>query len=337
MIGALFDKVTGLFDRRFTLALLLPTFAFAAGTGALVATMAGWHRTVTWWSGLDAESQVALGIAAAGAVIVLAVIIGTQVAAMTRLLEGYLRWGGADATLGRLGRWRQQQRLARLEADDSAASYHRRYLEFASGPLLSPTRFGNARQAFMSYSGDEQRWGVDAGFWWTRLYLVLPDSVRGQVDNAQASLDQLVVLTVLSAAFGVVALALSTAGLNLAAGLGCAAGAFLLSWFTYLVAVPVVVLQGDLIRSCWDLFRGDLLAKLGWQMPSTLSGERELWLALGQQLYRRGTTAEGETLLNASRQPPAPLPRARPAAQERRAAPGRAGRSGTRPGRRAAR
>jgi hypothetical protein len=41
MLGTLFDKVTGLFDKRFTLALLLPVFAFAAGTGALAAGPAG--------------------------------------------------------------------------------------------------------------------------------------------------------------------------------------------------------------------------------------------------------------------------------------------------------
>jgi hypothetical protein len=307
MIGALFDKVTGLFDRRFTLALLLPAFAFAAGTGALAATMAGWHQAATWWSGLNAESRVALGIAAAGAVVVLAVIIGTQVTAMTHLLGGYLRWRPADATLGSLGRRSENKRRAKLVLDaDSQTGYQRLYFAFAPDGDLLPTRFGNALRAAESYSGDARRWGLDAGFWWTRLYLVLPDSVRGQVDNAQASLDQLVVLTILSAAFGLVALALSAAGLNLTVGLACAAGAFLLSWCTYRVAVPVVILQGELIRSCWDLFRGDLLTKLGWSMPPTLAAERQLWVALGQQLYRRGTSAQGDALLNAPRQHPAP-------------------------------
>jgi hypothetical protein len=306
MIGALFDKVTGLLDRRFTLALLLPAFAFAAGSGALVATMTGWHKTVSWWSGLDAARQVALGIAAAAAMVVLAVIIGTQVAAMTRLLEGYLRWRWADATLGRLGRWRQEKRRAKLAADLSPDGYLRSYVAFAPHPEpVLPTRLGNARRAAKSYPGDEFRWGIDAEFWWTRLYLILPDSVRGQVDDAQAALDQLIVLCVLSAAFGLVALALTCAGLNLAVGLGCAAGAFFLSWCTYLVAVSAAGVLGELIRTCFDLFRGDLLAKLGWPMPPTLPRERQLWLALGQQLYRRGTSQQGDALLNAPRKPPA--------------------------------
>jgi len=308
MLGTLFDKVTGLFDKRFTLALLLPTFAFAAGTGALAATMTGWHQTVTWWSGLDAARQVALGVAAAAAVVVLAVITGTQVVAMTRLLEGYWRWPWADATLGRLGRWREANRRGKLGNDKSAMGYQRLYLAFPPQSPVMPTRLGNALRAAESYPGDEQRWGIDAVFWWPRLYLILPDSARTQVDDARAGLDQLVVLTMLSAAFGTVALALSCAGLNLTVGLGCAAGAFLLSRGSYLAAVTSAAVFGDLVRSCYDLFRGDLLTRLGWPMPPTLKRERQLWGALGQQLYRRGTSRPDEALLNAPREPSSPPP-----------------------------
>ena len=109
----------------------------------------------------------------------------------------------------------------------------------------------------------------------------------------------------LSAAFGVVALALSCAGLNLAVGLGCAAGAFLLSRVSYLAAVTAATVFGDLIRPCYDLFRGDLLARLGWPMPPTLERERQLWSRALQQLYRRGTAQQHEALLNAPRRPPA--------------------------------
>jgi hypothetical protein len=114
-----------------------------------------------------------------------------------------------------------------------------------------------------------------------------------------------VVLTMLSAAFGVISLALSCAGLNLAVGLGCAGGALLLSRCSYLAAVTAAGVFGELVRSSYDLFRGDLLGKLGWPMPPTLSAERKLWTALGEQLYGRGTTPQGEARLNAPRQPPA--------------------------------
>jgi len=307
MLGTLFDKVTGLFDSRFVLALLLPVFALAAGTAALAATITGWHQASAWWTSLDAARQVALGVAAAAAVVVLAVIIGTQVVAMTRVLEGYWRGEWVNATLGRLGRWREDKRRAGLAAaaDTSALAALHSYLAFPPDGGTLPTRLGNALRAAESYPGDQQRWGLDAAFWWPRLYLILPDSARAQVDNARASLDQLVVLTMLSAAFGVVGLALSCAGLNLAVGLGCAAGALLLSRCSYLAAVAAAGVFGELVRSSYDLFRGDLLAKLGWPMPSTLAAERQLWTALSEQLYGRGTTPQGEAWLNAPRKPPA--------------------------------
>ncbi len=99
---------------------------------------------------------------------------------------------------------------------------------------------------------------------------------------------------------------LSAAGLNPAVGLSCGGGALLLSRGCYLAAVTSATVLGDLVRSCYDLFRGDLLARLGWQMPPTLKRERQLWTVLGQQLYRRGSTQQGDALLNAPREPHAP-------------------------------
>jgi hypothetical protein len=133
------------------------------------------------------------------------------------------------------------------------------------------------------------------------------------VDDARAGVDQLVVLTMLSAAFGVAAFILSFVGLNQDVGFSCAGGGLLLARASYLAAVTSAAVFGDLVRSCYDLFRGDLLTRLGWQMPPTLKRERQLWGALGQQLYRRGTDQQDEALLNAPRKPPAsPSPGAAP-------------------------
>src|SRR5262249_8893760 len=161
----------------------------------------------------------------------------TQVVAMTRLLEGYWRWRWVNKSLGSLGRWREKKRRASLAARATTElGYLHGYLAFPPDGEPLPTRLGNALRAAESYPGDKERWGLDAAFWWPRLYLILPDSARNQVDDARAALDQLVVLTMLSAAFGAVALGLSCAGLNLWVGLSCAAGALLLSRISYLSA-----------------------------------------------------------------------------------------------------
>jgi hypothetical protein len=322
MLGTLFDKVTGLFDKRFTLALLLPTFAFVTGIGALIATMIGWHATLTWWADLGGARQVALGVAAAAGIVTLAIIVGTQVVAMTRLLEGYWTWPWINSTLGGLGRWRERKRRGKLdeEKDKSDLGFLRRYLAFPDSevePEVLPTRLGNALRAAESYPGDPERWSLNAPFWWSRLYLIMPDSARDQVDAARSALDQLVVLTILAAVFCLVSLGLAIAGQFCSAGLPaivgfpCAAGAFLLSRVSYLSAVTAATAYGDLVRSCFDLFRGDLLTRLGWALPPALADERELWVALGDQLYGRGTSNAGEARLKAPRQPPAP-PAAKP-------------------------
>jgi hypothetical protein len=310
MLGSLFDRATGLFDKRFVLGLLLPAFAFLGGAGALAATMAGWGATLRWWQVLGTTQQVALGVVAAAGVIVVATLLGTQVVALTRLLEGYWRWAWADRSLGRLGRSREARRQRRLAADQTPLGVLHSYLAFPPpemqaqlGPLL-PTRLGNTLRAAEVYPGDPERWGIDAPFWWPRLYLVLPDGVRDQVDDGRSALDQLVVLTALAAGFAVVALGCTCGGLPVVVGLPSAAGALLLSRLTYLAAVTASGAYGDLVRSCYDLYRGDLLARLGWPMPATRLDERSLWQALAQQLYRRSASSAQQALVDAPRLPP---------------------------------
>jgi hypothetical protein len=140
-------------------------------------------------------------------------------------------------------------------------------------------------------------------FWWPRLYLIIPDSARQQVDDARASMDQMVVLSLLSVAFAAVAVGFGVTGLPLVVWVSCTAGALVLSWLTYRAAITSAAVFGDLVRSCFDLFRNDLLSHLGWPLPETLPDERALWNALGQQLYRRGTSLQGQDLINAPRVP----------------------------------
>jgi hypothetical protein len=175
VFGTFFDKVTGLFDRRFVLGLLLPTFVFFAGVGALVATDLGWAQTISWWRHLDTSRQVTLAIATAAGLVFVATVLGTQVVAITRVFEGYWHWGWVDKTIGAVGRRWQCHRLTRLAKDTSAMGYLREYLAFAPAELevMLPTRLGNTLRAAESYPGDGERWGLDAVFWWPRLYLII--------------------------------------------------------------------------------------------------------------------------------------------------------------------
>ena len=306
MFGTLFDKVTGLFDKRFVLGLLLPVFAFVAGVGALVATDRGWTPVGSWWRALDGTRQLAIGLASAVGIVFIAIVLGTQVVAITRLFEGY--WGPlpVDATLGKLGRRWQNRRRTRLAGRTSDRDYLRFYLGYAPTGEVLPTRLGNVLRAAESYPGDDQRWQLDAVFWWPRLYLLLPDSARAQIDETRATLDQMVVLSMLLAAYVPVAVGFGFAGMRPAVWAWCAVGALVVSRLTYLTAVSAAAAFGELVRCGFDLFRTDLLKHLGWPIPETLANERALWLALGQQLYRRGTSNELQAVLEGPRPAPAP-------------------------------
>lgn len=285
MFGSVFDKATGLLEKRFVLGLLLPCLSFAAAVSALVVTARGWASALTWWHGLSAGQQ---WLIAGGSVVVLAFaasVLGAQLGALTRLWEGY--WPGSRAV--RAGRWVQARRWNRLDLSDPA-DYSRRYHEFpARTDQLLPTRLGNALRAAESYAGDSERYGADAVFFWPRLYLVLPEAVRKQVEDARAAVDQLLVVATLSLASALVALGMGIAGvLPFPVWLSSAVGAALLGWLTYRSAVRAAVTFGNLVRASFDLHRRDLLARLGLAAPPTLAEERELWKALAQQLYRRG-------------------------------------------------
>lgn len=285
MFGTVFDKATGLLTKRFVLGLLLPCLAFAAGVAVLVVTAYGWTSALAAWRRLSAGEQ---WLVAAGVVVVatfLASVVGTQIGSLTRFWEGYwrftwLRWPGT---------WIQRKRRDRLH-DENNADYRRKYHEFpADDDKLLPTRLGNALRAAESYSGADERYGVDAVFFWPRLYLVLPDVARDLIEDARSSLDQMLVVTTLSVLLSLVALGMGIAGsVSPRVWVSVALGSLVLALLTYRSAVRAAVTFGNIVRSCFDLYRRDLLAKWGFALPATLDEERALWKAVAQQMYRLG-------------------------------------------------
>ena len=116
----------------------------------------------------------------------MAVVPGTRVVPMTRILEGSWSWRWIDNTAGRFGQYRRGKRRA-AEPGPVPLGYLREYLAFAPaepGPVM-PTRLGSALRAAESYPGSDERWGLDAVFWWPRLCLLLPDSARNQAGEAR--------------------------------------------------------------------------------------------------------------------------------------------------------
>ena len=286
-----FDKIAERVDTRTLATQLLPSFFFALALGALLGARFGWEELMRWAADLDEVEAGAIAVLATSAWLLLASLLALATRPLIRLYEGY--WGDSLAAQWLRGRGeaREAARRARLRSTTGQASYAERYhtLPATADAGLLPTRFGNTMLAAESYSGDDERYGMDSVFFWPRLYFVIPETVRQAIGQARGEIERLVVSSALAALLALVALGFCLDGRTpRALSLAVAVGAALLSVLCYQGALRGAVTFGEILRAAFDLYRRDLLIQLGVQPPATLQEERALWRALGQQLYRRG-------------------------------------------------
>lgn len=185
---------------------------------------------------------------------------------------------------------REQKRLAGLEkiidewqepADPrryEEASVDARQFPFDGGRRIAkfPTRLGNLITSFEEYS--ETRYGLDAIFFWPRIWIQLPKDTREDLDNSQSMADSALyccfalsiaaILWLLYAALQVagvhkVQTRMPTAGVVVTATL-CIVGALVL----YRIALFVNVQFGELFKAVCDVY-GSSPEKLDQQVLNT--------------------------------------------------------------------
>jgi hypothetical protein len=285
VFGTLLGKTTGWLDQRLITTVLLPALAFWTGVGALVATHVGWTTTINRWKDLDGPRQLLVAGGAVVALVLFAVLAQTLLPGMIRLYEGYwLR----DTAVGAWMIARHKHRWDNLDLT-KPRDFTRRYQHFPPEEAgLLPTRLGNVMRAAELYAADQSRYGIDAVFFWPRLYPLLPDPLRASLDAARASTEQQLFTATLSGTLTVVTGVFAIA-LDLPASVWSPVllGSALLAWVTHRTATRVAVSYAELVRSAFDTHRRALLTAMGLELPATLDDERKLWKALGQQLYRR--------------------------------------------------
>ena len=169
--------------------------------------------------------------------------------------------------------------------------------------FILPTRFGNVIRSSETYP--HKQYEMDSILFWPRLCQVVPKDSLAAADDAKSSMDFFVNCSLLS---GVLALLLFIAGIATtgpamppATLLRWVAEAFvaaLCSYVFYASAVSRAAGWGMEVRSLFDLYRWDLLKKLGYQQtPSSREGERAVWSALTRQfLYGDPPAATGKPL-----------------------------------------
>jgi hypothetical protein len=227
------------------------------------------------------------------ALVLLAFIAQPFQLAAVRLLEGYGGGGRLGRALAEPGRRLQRWRLARLHQALRPAKTREAALAQVGTELqrrqlfpereddLLPTRLGNALRAGERRAGSA--YGLDAVVVWPRLYPLLPDAVRGLVDDRRDQLDLAVRLTFVFLVAAVVSFGLLLShGAWLLVPLGCLVGA----WLSYRGAIAAAVAYGEQLRAAIDLHRFDLLRALHLPLPESrekeLAANRELMLFLRQ-------------------------------------------------------
>src|SRR5437868_12714051 len=78
--------------------LLLPGLAFSGSVGLLVLHRFGWSAARHWWMGIDGASKAVLAAAAAGGLLIFALVLAQFLLPLSRLFEGYWKEG-------KPGRW----------------------------------------------------------------------------------------------------------------------------------------------------------------------------------------------------------------------------------------
>lgn len=307
MLTTVFGKTADLLDKRFLVGLLLPSLGFCATVAALVLIGLDWPGPLRYWTDIPLPGRWAIAAVIAAAVLLVAVLLGTQVDRLVAIWEGYgwLPW------FAHAGAWIQRWRFAHPYGN----AEWREYREFQQYPSdtskFQPTRLGNVFLAAENYS--RERYGLDSVYLWPRLYLSVPTEVRAILDDARRAVDQLVVIATAGVLSVLAALGLGLAGWLLEGVTApsvvwgpVAAAASLVAVGAYLSAISAAVAFGDLVRSVFDLYRNELLAKLGVPAPKTREVEKRTWIAVGQFLYRGGSSDDGDALIEYAARPEEP-------------------------------
>ena len=155
--------------------------------------------------------------------------------------------------------------------------------------LILPTRLGNVIRSFEYYS--DREYGIDSNQIWPRLAAVIPEDYAISIDDTKTTFDFMMNCSLLSM---VLSFCVLIAGLVYPAPFVSFAIAIwwllkivslvALSYFFYRLSINRAHAWGLLVKSAFDLFRWDLLKKLGYaQTPKQRKDERALWNEISRQ------------------------------------------------------
>lgn len=293
MMSSFLGKMGGWFDRDFMLGWWFPTLVAGGLALLLGAGGPGLGEALAWWEAHPGLTQTWLLAGGLFLVTLVAYLLQVFTRPLVQLYEGYwpasLRRDAMELT-GLEARWQEMQQEMSQAAGSDPARYrtlqdrlHHSYPSRAE--LLLPTGLGNTLRAAEEYPFIT--YGMDAAFWWPRLWTLLPEAMRQEV---QSALTPMLALLNLSAELAVLSLA-GPIYLAICQRWWLALGALLLlpllAALAYSGAVAQARSYGQTLRAAVDLHRFELLKALRQPLPASPREERALWPRLADWLYNR--------------------------------------------------
>ena len=202
MSAKFLESVGSKLAEQWVATLLTPAFVFWAGGAAAGLQRFGWTHTSTWFSKQPEPLQIALLVGGFCLIAASAFVVQRFDLPVLRFLEGY--W---HPWLRPLRRWLiakevkrskrisdRWQTLARRdpaqltpEERDEFVQLDWQQIHLPLPKQLMPTRLGNILRA--AEQRPLEKYGLDAIVCWSRLWLLLPDAVKKDLQEARADLN----------------------------------------------------------------------------------------------------------------------------------------------------
>lgn len=296
MLDKFFESVTGELGKNWLAAVFKPAFVFWAGGVTAWAWHGHWDRLKSWALNFSTSERVMVILIVFLVVVASDAFVAKADRIVIRFLEGYWpRWMKPLRTL-LIRRWtshyaKSDRRFQRLQAKRDAgtltaedrtdlAETEKILRAFPSSiSEYMPSRIGNMLKAAEHRSVD--KYGLDAVICWPRLWLILPDGVKGDLKEARANLDGAV--RAWSWSFLFLVWMVWTWWALLAAGIGM--------YLAYRWAILAAEVYGDLLESAFDVHRMTLYKAVRWPLPMSPQDERSSGEKLTQYFWRGSTDA----------------------------------------------
>ncbi|MCC5612577.1 hypothetical protein LC612_39260 [Nostoc sp. CHAB 5834] len=294
------ESLSGKLAESWVANLLTPAFVFWLGGLGAWTWRFSWKPVEVW---LKQQSELLQITLLGGCLLVIAAsafVIQRFDLLVLRFLEGYwakwmnpLRCWLIQRQKFRLNRdekrWQQladKKNHLTAEEQEEYISIDWRLMQLPAQPhRLMPTRLGNLLRAAESRPLD--KYGLDAVICWPRLWLVLPDGVKKELQEARADLNTASRFWLWSMMFLIWTIWAWWA----------VPASLLAAFFSYYWALDAAAIYCDLLESAFDLHRLDIYKSLRWPVPANPANERKLGMQLTEYLWRGSEQEQPEFTL----------------------------------------